>query len=111
MNKFALSCVTLGFILAACSPNAQAPTNAPASAATATLAATGRIPSVGDTPVGTPAITAVVGALTRGTATPAGNGQGTVGTVGTVVAATVGGPLVITAEPANGTSQPGGTPE
>ena len=94
MNKFPLFLLTFGLIASACSSGALAPTNAPASPAGTS------IPSTGEAPIGTPAMTAQTGALTLQTATP----TATPAALGTVAAvATLGGPVVITVEPANGT--------
>jgi Hint domain len=94
MNKFPLFLITLGLIVSACSTGAEAPTNAPAGVAAATGVAGNSIPSTGEPPAGTPAITQQVGALVLGTPAPTTGGQGV---------ATVGGAVVITVEPANGT--------
>ena len=98
MNKLPLYLITFSLILSACSTSVAPPTNAPA--ATATAPAATNIPSTGEPPIGTPAITQQPGALSLHTPTPAANGQGE---------ATVGGPIVITVLPANGTPAGGNT--
>ncbi len=90
MNKLPVTLITLGFILSACGPAAQPPTVAPTdSAPTAALA-----------------ITAQESTVVFATAAPAdtATSEATL-----AVAATSGGPLVITVLPANGTPAPAGT--
>ena len=102
MNKFPLYLITFGLILSACSNAVAVPTNAPAAAATATAPAATNIPSTGDAPITTPAITQQPGVLSLHTPTPDANGQGQ-------GEATAGGPVVITVQPANGTPLPQST--
>ena len=94
MNKTCVCLLSIGLVLAACSPAADplgtaqsaAPTSAPTSAI---------------------AITAQEATLVLSTATPAATNSVAAATA--TAAATLGGPVVITVLPANGTPPPGGT--
>ena len=92
MNKLPFILLTLAFIVSACAPAAEAPTSAPAG---------------GDTGTSVVAMTAQVATLVLQTATPTESSLTAGSSTGV---ATVGGPVVITVVPANGTPKAAGTP-
>jgi hypothetical protein len=92
MKKVSVFLFALCLALAACSPAAELPTSVAATGAASTSA---------------PAITAQEGTLVFSTAMPAATtSAGSTAVANSTAAATIGGPVVITVMPANGTPEP-----